>query len=678
MPPTSRRRNKNIDIERLEERHLLTAFGTPWPDARDLTISFPADGVTVGSQSNDIRQTLDQVADRQQWEELALRAYQTWAIHADINIGLRNDHGLDFGSPGLNTADPRFGEFRIGAMPQTGLLASSLPFQAHAGTYSGDILLNSNEQFVYHDWENQVGPDPASIGEFDVDLFSLLLHEAGNTLGLPDNQFDWSVMFRQYTVPKGVLTQDDIDAIQQVYGQRSDPYEDSDNGDVQLATLIPTPVGFDPDNEVISTRGSLVDGSDVDYYRIDPIAGQGKVWVRLRAEGISLLQSQLEVLDEHGQVIKQASAASVFENDNTVKINGLGQHSVLYLRVSALDSNDVYAVGDYELEIDYRNENVQQQDPVRSSYDAGADRLFANFALIDDEQGDNDTIPSAQSLTPVTFLSHTHYELKSSVSSSSDVDVLEITAPDVVDGRLVISVAGVGLDQPELDVEVVDSDGNAVGTAGRIRADGTLRLEVAQPEADMDYYLQISVDPASPVSVGNYVVTAEFTAPPSDMNDMISGTLSSNVDTFIRWTASMSKLYRFDLAAWDGDPDELVRLTIYDAHNQQVSLIVLTPSGVTRTGYAWLAEGDYILRFAADSRNGDAVDHIQFSLAVDGISDDQEWTDDGESEGEHQYQYYYVAQGPGGDDEGYIYEYSYPEEEARGEETEEYVYGYDP
>ena len=138
-------------IQNLEDRRMLTVFGNAWPDARNLAVSFPTDGVEVGSYANDINQTLDQIATRQQWQELSLRAFQTWAIHADINVGLRNDYDNGFGTPGMTVGDPRFGEFRIGAFPQQGVLANSVPFQAVAGTYSGDLLLNSNEQFTFHD-----------------------------------------------------------------------------------------------------------------------------------------------------------------------------------------------------------------------------------------------------------------------------------------------------------------------------------------------------------------------------------------------------------------------------------------------------------------------------------------------------------------------------------------------
>ena len=76
-----------IEIESLESRRLLAAFGTPWPEPRSLSISFPADDTAVGSYSNDIRQTLDAVTDRANWQESALRAYQTWPCTPTLTSG---------------------------------------------------------------------------------------------------------------------------------------------------------------------------------------------------------------------------------------------------------------------------------------------------------------------------------------------------------------------------------------------------------------------------------------------------------------------------------------------------------------------------------------------------------------------------------------------------------------
>jgi hypothetical protein len=523
------------------------------------------------------------------------------------------------------------------------------------------LLLNSNQQFKYHDWDGGTGPDPSTLEETDIDLFSILLHETGNTLGLDDTLTDWTVMFRQYTVPKGVLTQEDISAIQSLYGARTDPFELLDNGQLQVATLIPVPVGFDPQSEVVRTRGSLGSATDVDHYQITPLANQDQVTIRLKAAGISLLQSRVEILDETGQPIDQATAASVFANDNTLQISDLQSHSAIYVRVSAADPNEVYSVGDYDLEVDYRPAAIQAADPVPGSYDSGADSLFANYGLLDDEQGADDSLSGAVALSPLAFHSGSRYETESSVSSAGDVDFLKVTAPADVSGRLVIHLAAVGNDQPDLRVRVVDSSGQSVGAGGRLGDDGSWTLEVSQPQAGQEYYLRVSVDPTSTVEVGNYVVTAEFTTPSGQMNLLASGVVSSSMDEFIRWTAGKTKLFRFDLTATGGAADETVKLTIYDAHTREMRAVIDTPSDVTRTAFAWLQQGDYILRFTAYSQSGEAVDGISYSVTCDGISDDQdEDGEDTEDDPDYDpYDYYYNEPYYEYDDYDSDYEYYY-------------------
>jgi len=663
MSPKNRRRHAvSIHVQELEDRRVLAAFGTPWPDARDLTISFPSDGVQVGKYQNDINELLDQTASRQEWQELVARAYQTWAIHADINVGLRSDYDLPFGTPGLSTNDPRFGEFRIGAFPQQGLLASSVPFQAVAGTYSGDILLNSNQQFRYHDWDGGLAPDTTTWGEDDRDLFSLLLHEVGNTLGVADSDLEWTVMFRAYTVPKGILTAEDIAAVQALYGARTDPYEQIDNGQLNVATLVPTPVGFDPSSDVIRTRASLLDGSDVDVFQVVPVTGMNQATIRLRAAGISLLQSHLEVLDESGVVLHSVAADSIFDNDLTIELSGLQDHDVLFIRVSAADPADIYSFGDYFVEIDYRAPAVQASDPNMGAYDAGPGSLLTHFGLRDDELGGNDSILDAVIWGAQTSVSPNRYEIESSLSASNDVDYYKVTAPTEVDGRLVVHVASVGLDAPEVRVRVVDAAGNAVGTAGRLRADGTWTVEVAQPNPEQDYFIRISVDPGSVVGVGNYVAVAEFEAPAEQMKHLSSGVIDDSADKFITWTATKTKLYRFDLIAGDADPDQAIRLTIYDAHTKEVALVLVTNAGNMRSALGWLQRGEYILRFTAVSPQQTPVTSISYSLLADGISDDQDENEEmSDEDGIYEYIPYYYY-GPDPLEEDYYYDYEYEDE----------------
>ncbi len=663
--PTRHRRpaSKRIEIEPLESRQLLAAFGTPWPNPRELTISFPTDGVAIGQHPNDLHATLDTISARSEWQELALRAYQTWSVYADVNVGLRNDHNVAFGTAGMSVNDPRFGEFRIGAFPQGGVLANSIPFQASAGTYSGDLLLNSNEPFFYHDWAGGVPPAPSSYKGYERDLFSLLLHESGNTLGVDDNKTPHSVMFRQYTVPKGTLSQSDIDSIQAIYGARTDPFELVDNGQLQLATLVSTPVGFQTASDVISVSGSLKDAADVDYYEVTPASGQDDVTVRLRAAGISLLTSKVDVLDVNGNVLGSASAASAFDNDNEINLSGLSGHSVIYIRVASANQ-DIYGIGDYKIEVDYRDATVKASDPTPKAHDGGVDSLFTNFAIADDEQGINDTLASAGTLNHATgFAPQTRYEIVSAVSSLTDVDYLKVPGTSVA-GRLMVHLSGVGLDQPGMDLKIVDTNDQPVGASGRLRPDGSWVLVVNQPVVNADYYLRISVDPTSAVSVGNYVASAEFV--PSDTpHHMTSGSVSSIEEDFIRWTADKSKLFRFDLFASGGARNELARIVIYDAHTKEIKLAFAARSDAARSAHVWLEQGDYIIRFTAISRTGNPVDNINYRLECHGISDDQDPDDhDPQDDDGHnpyyyyEYQYYDYNTDPGSSDYyGYYYGY---------------------
>ena len=343
--------------------------------------------------------------------------------------------------------------------------------------------------------------------------------------------------------------------------------------------------------------------------------------------GLSLLKSRLDIVDAAGQIVDQTSASSVFENDNSLTITGLQNHSELYIKVSAIDSSDVYSVGDYGLEIDYRDASVQAADPQPGRYDSGPDAVFSNFDLIDGELAANDSVATATPMIKSSYVSNSRYEIESSVSSASDVDYLKITAPESIDGRLVVHVASIGSDRPGLLLRVVDASGQAVGTAGHLRDDGTFTVEVERPQANQDYFVRVSVDPNSAVGVGNYVATAEFEAPPTQMNSLSSGHLTGAVDKFIRWTAGKTKLFRFDLSATSVDSGQAVRLTVYDAHTREIKMVAVTHAGVSRSALGWLQQGEYILRFTALGIGTASVTGVDYSLSVDGISDDQDEDD---------------------------------------------------
>ena len=331
------------------------------------------------------------------------------------------------------------------------------------------------------------------------------------------------------------------------------------------------------------------------------------------------------------------------------------------LRVAAADANDIYAVGDYEIEVDYRDENTQLLDIAPRAFDSGADNLFTDMGLIDTETEQADEFANAWQLDAGSSEIANRYESVSSVSTASDVDLWKVTAPEQVDGMLRVDVAAIGANQPGLKVNLLSAEGGNVGAIGRLHPDGTWTMEVQHPEANAEYIVRVSVDPNSAVSVGNYLVTAEFEAPSAQMNHMIDGQLDGSVDEFIRWTADKTKLFRFDLSASEGESHEGVRLIIYDAHTREIRLVLRTDSGASRSAFAMLQQGDYILRFTALSdnlaNNPTSPATLSYSLSTDGLSDDQD--EDDEDPDDDPYNYGYDYEDLEGDDYEYQSGYSY-------------------
>src|SRR6478736_3125764 len=186
---------------------MLTSFGVPWPEASNLTLSFAPDGTQIGSQTSKLFQTLAQGDSPANWQEDVLRAFQTWAVEANVNIGLLPDGGQAVGTPGLKQGDPRFGDVRLGAFPMASdVLAVANPYDPFvANTWVGDVFLNSAVQF-------------STAGQSSgYDVFSVLLHEAGHVLGLDHSPDPNSPMYGQFhnnAATGSVLTTDDVRAIQ--------------------------------------------------------------------------------------------------------------------------------------------------------------------------------------------------------------------------------------------------------------------------------------------------------------------------------------------------------------------------------------------------------------------------------------------------------------------------------
>lgn len=637
------KRFRRMRMETLERREVLTTFGVAWPDARSLTISFPTDDAQIGAYNNSLRAIFDQVADRKVWQEAVLRAFQSWAVESNINIGLATDRGDHFGATGLTQNDPRFGDFRIGAFPQVGVLANATPFQTNAGTWAGDVLLNTRVNYFLSEWKpgEPVQVPPANEKGPATELFSVLLHEAGNALGLADVNRPGTVMHQSYLRPLGTLTPSDRTAVRALYGgARRDIFEPVADNTRATAALIdqrPSQGGRLP----IVRKGSLNTSRDVDFYRFVPLTNQEKVTIRLKANGISLVKSQLVITDARGNVLADAKADSVFDNDLELEIGSLRDHRQIFIRVAG-NGNDLFTVGDYQLEIDYRPkaqqpalaplihdaDAVDEDDTARYLPQEAVDQIFASAGLIDRERGANDTQARATRLqTALGFNANTRYESIGALTQS-DVDFYVFRSPSQRSSTMSIRVESLGISKATIHADVLDRAGNRVRATATPEADGSVTFVVNNPTPNTDYFLRIRAK-ALPVRTGNYVVSVDFATATTaaeaiaTRERIASGVAVANRPTWSRMQVYKTQLFRMQFDARSTSALAGVRITIYDAKRANVIFSMTTAAGTSEVAFAWLQRGVYAIMTEAIGRNNVAPPPVNFTLSASGISDDQ-------------------------------------------------------
>lgn len=615
--------------EALEARELLTTFGNSWDNPRGLTVSFPADGTPLGATSSQLRGLLDQAGDRSDWQQAILHAFQTWSEVADLNFGLTADRGDTFGAVGLSQSDPRFGDFRVGALPLPGVLANAVPGQAVAGTWSGDIFFSTRTSWALAADSGQ----QSDVAEGTYDLYTVALHEVGNALGLPDIPAAGSVMSSQYSAAMNGLTESDIAAVQALYGHRTDPFEGSPNDTTGTAAAI-TLTTAEAEAGLAVRSGSLFSASDKDIYSFVAPAGVTQAAITLNVQGISLLESELDLRKECGGRLGKSYSRSVFDNDVRVVTTALVPGETYFIHIDSQRHSD-FRSGDYQLEVNFRPESDWL--PVNGrKHDAGryngrarlddADRvdlagLFAGDILDQETDSNNRLVTATELATPIGFSDGVHYEAVGTVLNSEDRDFFSFQAPASASETLVVRFSPLDGKAVSVDIAVMNSVGDRVAAIANRSSDGRYEFQISDPVAGETYVVGMSLAADAQDEAVNYALTADFTSTEAVLDQVSSGQVETGETALSRLVSLKSQLFRLDLANVSAVRGDKVAVSIIDLRNLQTIQSVTAVAGSTQSIFVWLPEGTYAVAVHGLAADGVAAIPYNVSLAV--VSDDE-------------------------------------------------------
>jgi hypothetical protein len=561
-----------LTVEQLEPRENPNAAGLPWVDPLHLTLSFAPDGAPTGPSLSGLAATLDRQVATGDWRLEILRAFQTWAVNANLNVGLVADDGLPLGTPGLVQGDPRFGDLRVAGVPLGGpQVANTTPFQATGGTWSGDVLINTRFRFGLG--------DPAAY-----DLFSVALHEAGHAFGLGESGEPLSAMFDRYLGPRAALGAGDIAALQALYGPRQgDEFDAKPNDTLQSASLV---------SPRSSSAGDITTLDDVDYYRF--MAPIGKVAatllnVRVRTSGISLLAPTLTVYDGAGNVVGTAAADGPAGGDLSVTIAKPRPGGVYFVRVGSA-ARDVFGIGSYEMSLG-----------TFTGLNTPSKAAQAEFYA---DNRENDALATATRLTQKNAGGTTlTFGFAGSISDGSDVDFYRVHSPQASGGIGPVMTALVSASDSDglaPRVEVFDAAGRPVLSQVVSNSGGFFSVQVHNPLPDADYYVMVSsLAPAGgPQATGNYFLGVDFASEAGvELDQAASGALSSEAPRQSQdLSVGRSGSFHFVLSAAGATQ---VRMDVYDASGALVYSLAATANEPATSGQTYLAAGQYTVVFTA-------------------------------------------------------------------------------
>jgi hypothetical protein len=537
-----------------------------WQDVPNLTLSLIPDGTDILGRQSRLFELLG--PDTETWQRELLRAFQTWAVHANLNVGLVDDLGLPGGVTGLPQGDPRFGAIRIGAVPMSDdVLAVASQPDVLAGTWAGDLFLNSNKTF-------SVG------GVGGPDLFSVVLHEAGHAFGLDHVDDPTSAMAELYAGVRGpALGASDVVRIQELYGPRpADTWEGLAGNDTVLTAADLTRASSPGASAVLAAVADVAPSGDVDFYRFQTTGNTTTVRVTLRTAGLSLLSGRVAIYDADG---RELAATGGDPGADLILDLPDARNRTLYVRVSG-DSADVFGVGGYHLSVDLGSTT----DPPPATGGRTAEALPPAShppALL----GSNERLRAVRLTPNLRGPTRPGYRLRAEFTGA-DARALYVlkapTAESLADQPRTLTVTLRALEWPAWQPRVVvyDARGNLLPFEVIVFGDGTATVRLDGVVPNRDYYLLVQGD------TGEFFLGADFGLAPTEMETLAVG--RTDATTEFPLAVERNALMHLLLEA-----DGPCRATFLNAAGE---IVYTLETAEARSGQVFLPAGNYVVRVA--------------------------------------------------------------------------------
>jgi hypothetical protein len=346
--PPARRRSVRPLLEGLEDRLLLySTLGAQWTYGSRITYSFVPDGTCIGGTPSVLFQTLNAKFPTVTWQQQFQKAAAAWEAVANINLSQVSDDGSPEGVNGNQQDDPRFGDIRISAIPQSSgtLAVTFLPPPINGGTDAGDIIFNSNTN-------RQINSS--------YDIETVAIHEFGHALGMGHSQITTACMYAYYNATKQSLTSDDISGIQSIWqAPQLDQFNSNgqNNGSYTRATNITSYI--DANSQIAIPSLAISSLGQTEWFCVTaPSSTTGTMVVKLQSSNLSSLSPKLLVTNSSLQLLGQVGSPA-YGDTVSVTVSCVQPGHSFYIRTGPNAGGEL--IGGFGLEVNFGS---QTQSPI--------------------------------------------------------------------------------------------------------------------------------------------------------------------------------------------------------------------------------------------------------------------------------------------------------------------------